>query len=256
VSLRTDFHAAYDELAPPMNGLPERLVQVVLAENPSRGKAERSISSFSVPVALVAVFLLIAMVAGILIGGRLIRDWSTFHNAEPAGSLPGELAQLEARPLLLPSLKSDDPCPTAPGSAIYFFGSGPAYGAAPLATYYSYRTGWGDYWKMEILMDADVNGLVLVRARDLRTHQPVIFVGPYSGGPEFGTDTVNGVVARQHLELVLDPSHPQLNEAGLQLMWEFVGGLASGYSACTFWQLDGSGFTETYVASGQSMNRP
>jgi hypothetical protein len=239
-----------------MHGLPQRLVQVVLAENPSRGRAARSISSFSVPAALVAVFLLIAMVAGILIGGRLIRDWSMFHSAEPAGRLPGELTQLEARPLLLPSVKGDDSCPTAAGTALYFFGSGPAYGAAPLATYYTYRTGWGDYWKMEILMDADVNGLVLVRARDLRTNQPVIFLGPYSGGPEFGTDTVDGVVASQHLELVLDPSHPQLNEAGLQLMWEFVGGLASGYSACTFWQVDGSGFTETYVASGQSMNRP
>ena len=252
MSLRTDVHAAFDELAPSMLGLSERVVQAAWIESPGR-RRERLKSRLRVPVSLVAVFLLIVMAAGILFGGRLVHDWNSFA---PAVTQPGELEQLEARPLQLPSVQGADPCPTTTGTAMYLYGSGPAYGGAPLATYYSYRTGWGDYWKMELLMDADVKGLVLVRARDLRTHQPVIFVGKYSGGREVGTDTVNGVVLSQHLELVLDTSRPELDEAGLQLMWNFVGGLANGYSACTLWQIDGRGFTETYVASGQSMNRP
>src|SRR4029077_11157240 len=41
VSLRTQIHSAFDEVAPTTFGLPERVVQTVLAEGPSRRRRER-----------------------------------------------------------------------------------------------------------------------------------------------------------------------------------------------------------------------
>jgi len=249
VSLRTDIHSAFDAVTPSTFGMPERVVDTVETELQLRRRHRRWYIRLRAPLSLVAVLLLLAMAIGVLVGGRVLQDWNTFLKSAPAGPQSSELAQLEARPMQMPYLKAGDPCPTSSPRAI-FYGSGPAYGGAPLASYYSYKTSWGDYWDMELVVDAGVKGLVLVRARDLRTNQPVIFVGPYSGGPAIGADTVDGKVVRQHLELVLDTSHPQLNEAGLQLVWSFIVGLANGYSACTGWQIDGHAFTETYVGSG------
>ena len=249
MSLRTDIHSAFDAVTPSTFGMPERVVDTVETELQLRRRHRRWYMRLRAPLSLVAVLLLLAMAIGVLVGGRVMQDWNAFQKSAPAGQWT-ELAQLESRPLHLPDMKAGDACPAgAPRVSIY--GSGPAYGGAPLASYYSHKTSWGDYWDIELVVDAGVKGLVLVRARDLRTNQPVIFVGAYAGGPGIGSDTVDGKVVRQHLELVLDTSHPQLDEAGLQLMWSFTAGLANGYSACTGWQIDGQGFTETYAASGE-----
>jgi len=244
MSLRADITSAYDEIAPPAPQLQAQIRMSVSAEARAASQSRRTrgpwMASLRGTMALVGALLVV----------RLILHWSFFNIRPAPPGQPSELAQLESRPLHLPDMKAGDACPAdAPRVSIY--GSGPAYGGAPLASYYSHKTSWGDYWDIELVVDAGVKGLVLVRARDLRTNQPVIFVGAYAGGPGIGSDTVDGKVVRQHLELVLDTSHPQLDEAGLQLMWSFTAGLANGYSACTGWQIDGQGFTETYAASGE-----
>jgi hypothetical protein len=250
VTLRSEIHAAIDDLAPSLGGMSERVVETVVAEGPARRRRERMLFRLRAPLSLVAAIVAIALVAAVLVGGRLIKDWNTFHNGALTGSVhQSELSQLEARPMNLPPVSAGEACPATSRTLPY--GTGPAYGGGPLASYSSFKTAWGDYWNDEVLVDSNVKGLVLVRALDLRTNQPVVFVGHYSGGPTIGTDTVGGKLTDQHRELVLDPNHPQLNEGGVQFMWSFVDGLAKGYSACTGWQVDGRGFTETWVSSGQ-----
>jgi len=89
VSLRTQIHSAFDEVAPPTHGLPERVVQTVLKENAGRRRRERLMLRLRVPLSLVAVFVLVALVVGVLIGGRLMQDWNSFHNSAPAGGVTG-----------------------------------------------------------------------------------------------------------------------------------------------------------------------
>jgi hypothetical protein len=251
VSLRSEIRAAIDEMAPSMGGLPERVVDTVLAEVPRRRRRDRMLFRMRAPLSLVAAIVAIALVAAVLVGGRLIQDWNQLHSSAPAGGVEQtQLTQLEARPLSLPIVSGTAPCPSTARAGVAY-GAGPAYGGGPLVSYSSYATAWGDYWDDELLLDANVKGLVLVRALDLRTNQSVVFVGPYGGGATVGTDVIGGKSTKQRGELVLDTGHPQLNEGGIQLMWSFREGLAKGYSACTGWQIDGSDFSETWVASGQ-----
>ncbi|HEY8801836.1 MAG TPA: hypothetical protein VIN00_02065, partial [Candidatus Dormibacteraeota bacterium] len=76
MSLRRDMHSAFDEIAPSTAGISERVVQTVLVENSSRQKRERMMFRLRGPMSLVAVFVLIAMVVGVLIAGRMIQDWN------------------------------------------------------------------------------------------------------------------------------------------------------------------------------------
>lgn len=207
------------------------------------------------PLSLVAVFVLIALVVGIFIGGRLVQDWNAFHNATPAGdAYRAELAQLEARPLHLSRLQASDPCPDGP-EANGLYGAGPVYGVPgwprPTTTVErngNFPTAWGTYFYQTYVTDAGRSGLVLVRAWDLRSDRPLIFIGNYAAGPLSGTDQVGGKSAEQHLEVVLDMSHPPSGVASArQLEWPVIVGLANGRSDCLAWQADGPDFTENWV---------
>ena len=89
---------------------------------------------------------------------------------------------------------------------------------------------------------------MLVRAWDLRSDRPLIFIGNYAAGPLSGTDQVGGKSVEQHLEVVLDMSHPPSGVASArQLEWPVIVGLANGRSDCLAWQADGPDFTENWV---------
>lgn len=243
MSLRTDFHGAYDELASPMHGLSERVVLVVLAENPSRRRAAGSISSFSFPAVLVAVFLLVALAVGVLIGGRLIQGWNSFHNSAPAGSsYQSEVAQLEAVPLRLPVIHTPADCTSGPYNSTGSFGSGPVYvDGGPAST-----SQWVLYYFNDAFAETNIAGPILVRARDLFTGAPVFFVGQYAAGPVVGTDTVDGVTYDQHLELLLDTSSASKVLATHKFDWKFIAGVPGNWSGSTGWQIDGIGFSEVF----------
>jgi hypothetical protein len=244
--VRQDIHSAFDEIAPSMAGLPERVVQTVLSEGSSRQRRERLMFRLRGPLSLVALFILVAMVVGVLIAGRLMQDWNAFHNAAPAGDArQAELAQLEARPLALPQLNAGDPCPETPINAAGLYGFGPVHGEMG----YNVSTAWGTYWYVAAVTDARLSALVLIRGRDLITSRPAIFVGQYATGPVLGTDTLDGKLVQQHLEAVVDTSHPSPSDRGAQdYTWPFTNGLAKGESGCTGWQIDTTGYaTETFV---------
>jgi hypothetical protein len=240
VSLRTDIHTAFDEVAPSTFGMPERVARIVVADLPERRRKERWSVRLRTPLSMVAVLLLLSIAVGVLVGGRIVRDWNAFTRPAPAG--PSELAQLETRPLLLPVLKARDQCPETPLNALPgglfpsgLYGQGPVY----LAGGSSVSDAWGTYWYLAAVTTTPVTGLVVIRARDLRTGQPVVFVGNWASGPIAGMDMVDGKSTAQHTELVFDRRHPPLNtiQAGT-VTWGFTGGLAAGASGCTGWQID------------------
>ena len=245
MSLRTEIHSAFDEVAPPTFGMPERVVQTVLTESPSRRRREQLILRMRVPLSLVAVFMLIALVVGLLIGGRLVQDWSSFHNGAPAGGgTQSVLAQLEARQLNLPTPATRLDCVSTPINLGGSIGKGPVF-ADPGGIWTI--TSWGNYFHNGAHADTNVSGPVLVRATDLFTRVPVVFVGQYAAGPVVGQDTVDGVVVEQHTELVFDTSNALKSSAGHKYAWPFTAGAPTSWSGSTGWQIDGVGFSDVFV---------
>ena len=251
MSLRTDIHTAFDDVAPPTFGLAERVVHTVVTDLPIRRSNERWFMRLRAPLSLVAVLLLLAMAVGMLIGGRVVQDWNAFNRPAPAGL--SERQQLEARPPVLYTLKAGDPCPETPLNGPYgglfpsgMYGSGPVYVVGGS----SVSDRWGTYWYLAAVTDQRVSGLVLVRAQDLRTGQPVVFVGNWATGAMLGTDTMNGNPAPQHFELLLDPRHAPLNTISSgTVTWGFTAGLASGASGCTGWQIDTTGYPTQVIVT-------
>jgi len=197
-----------------------------------------------VPLSLVAAFVLIALVVGVLIGGRLIHDWNAAHNSVPAGSGTNltELAQLESTPLNIPVLQPGDACPVdGPLDSKGRYGLGPAYGVGASPT----LNAWGAYWHVAVVIETRVKGLVLVRGRDLKTQQAILFGGANAYGP---VDPNN---PQMHAEMVVDmSSQPNLARTA-ELSFPVTTGLAKGYSDCVEFQIDGRGFTEHFVGGTQ-----
>jgi hypothetical protein len=244
VSLRTQIHSAFDEVAPPTFGLPERVVQTVLAEGPSQ-RRKRLMLRLRVPLSLVAVFVAIALVVGILVGGRFVQDWNLFRNSAPAGGGgQTQLAQLESRSLVLPTPASQFDCKSGPYNAAGSFGKGPVFGdGGGIST-----TSWGLYYHNLAYAETDITGPILVRASDIFTHEPVVFVGQYAAGPVAGHDTVDGVAVEQHTELVFDTGQASKNPGMHKFAWPFIAGVPHTWSQSTGWQIDGVGFSEVFVS--------
>ena len=198
-----------------------------------------------VPLALVAMFMLVALVVGVLVGGRLMQDWNPFHNSAPAGgSDRSQVAHLEAVPLRLPVFASKGDCKSGPFNSVHSFGPGPVYGdGGPLS-----QSTWGVYFSDVAYADNGVAGPILVRARDLFTGQQVVFVGEYAAGPVVGSDTVEGHTYDQHTELLLNTSTSDKQAVSHKFVWPFIAGAATSWSGSTGWQIDGIGFSEVFVS--------
>jgi hypothetical protein len=246
VSLRRDTHSAFDEIAPSMAGLSERVVQTVLTENSSRQRRERLMFRMRGPVSLVAVFALIAIVAAVLIGGRMIHDWNLFHNSAPArDSYQSQVAQLEAVPLRLPVFASLADCKSGPFNSAGSLGSGPVYGDGGQKS----SSTWGAYFSIVAYADTGIAGPILVRARDVVTGQQVVFVGQYAAGPVVGSDTFDGHTYDQHAQVLLNTSTSDKQAVGShKFVWQFMDGVPASWSGSTGWQIDGIGFSEVFVS--------
>jgi hypothetical protein len=213
------------------------------------------------PLSLVAVFVLITVVVAALVGARLVQDWNSFHNAGPAGTRQSQILQLESRPLHIPAVSSPADCVSGPFKAgSSSFGPGPVYTDGGIDA----GTSKAAYFHNRAFADTQIYGLVLVRARDLFTHEAVVFVGQYAVGPTVGTDTVNGELIQQHTELLLDPGSPSRNlelqfaQDPHKYTWVFTAtrpsslvqglpGSPTYWSSSTGWQIDGAGFSEVFL---------
>lgn len=248
-SLRRDIHSAFEVITPPLGGMPERVVQTVLADK-RRQRKERMVYRMRFPLALVAAVLLVA------VAGAAIITWNSLHNiASPVGQAPHvTVQQLEARALHIPATKSAADCHAGPfdnnGGG---FGSGPVY-ANPGP---SSSSAWGNYFHVFVYAHEPVSGPILVRAIHLFDTGPVVFVGPNAAGGQLGTDTVDGHTVDQHTEAVIvdptvsakDPGLPwNIPTGSVHFFWPLVSGEPKSSVYGTGWQIDGPGFSTTFLA--------
>jgi hypothetical protein len=233
VSLRSELHAAYDELGPEVAGLEERILVTVIRDRPRRAAWSVRLRA---PLSLVAVFVVIVVVAGSLVGGRLIADLRSYSAPHMPAAPLTPLQKLEARALHLQRLAPHAYCPQGPYDQNGDAGLGPLHMSGSSV---ELHTNWGFYYFDAMWADGPIQGPILVRARDLVTGQPVVFVGDYATGPSVGSDVVDGQDVQQHIELVIEtPASPYA--------WELTAGVQN-HADCEGWQFDGPGFTETIV---------
>lgn len=247
-SLRRDIHAAFEVIEPPLGGMPERVVETVLAENKRRKKGMTFRARMPLP--LVAAFVAVALVATVLIGNQLIQAWSAAHAPAPAGQVHlTSLQQLEARPIQLPRLKTPEDCVPGPYTSAGDWGSGPLFGYAGSAT----TTRWGEYFYTVLYTDKSITGPILVRVTNLLTGSPLAVVAPFAAGPALGTDVVDSAKVTQRTELALDEGHT--TSGGWQqgwpidhhrYVWDFMLGVSGTPPIAIGWQIDGLNFTETF----------
>lgn len=231
MSLRRDIHSAFEVITPPPGGMPERVVQTVLAEKNGRLRKERMVYRLRFSLALVAAVLLVAVAVA------AIMTWNSIHtaNVSPAGGVHlSSLQELEARPFSVPAMRMSDPCVEGPFDNNGRYGNGPAYGYGSSPT----STSWGQFWQLRVAISNQVTGLVLIRGRDLKTQQKVLWRGEKAAGP------------------VGDPTQPDLRtevvydmgsraSAG-ETLFPITSALKAGHSDCVGMQIDGSSFTETF----------
>ncbi len=254
MSLRRELHSAFDDIAPALGGMPERVVQTVLAENNARRRKERMLFRMRTPLSLVAVFVFIALIAAALVGGRLVQDWNSFQTSPGVHAPKSELQQLEERPLRIPLYSSLNQCTPGPYNAESSLGSGPVFMDGGSSTV----TVWGRYIYFDAYSDQQINGPILIRGRDLTKGIDMVFVGQFADGPVQGTDSVDGQSYEQRTEVVLSTSQTSAGGYGPisphRYVWDFIGGLPAaglgtgllGFGAG--WQIDGPNFTEILLA--------
>ena len=259
MSLRRDMHAAFDELLPNSTGMADRMVREASTADRRGAALARPMRVIRAPLALVAVLLLIALVVGVLAGGRLLADWKRFIKPSvPVGINITQLHQLEARGFDLPSVKGPDQCPPTTSGVNGWWGKSPVYVHSWISSGYipPVSTSWGLYFQFHAESDAALTGPLLVRARDLVSGRDLMFVGQHATGPTSGTDNVNGTEVVLRPELALDADHPPAAAMEGFVPWGFDVGISApggrtsatiGPPFCTGWQVDGRDFTETFV---------
>ena len=260
MSLRAQIHSAIDEVAPADPSLPREMVALVRSHEGRMPGRPLGIRRWSVPArrfaSLVAAVLVIVLMVGLVLTGRLFRDQGTLGTA-PHTVDQALISQLRERPLVLPTVQAGAVCPDGPYTPFHQFdpwwgyGSGPVYSEGSGTTYGTAR---GTYFETIYSSDAGISGPALVRARDLQTNQTVVFVQPdnYNSGTPIGktvgVDTVIGQVVQLHAELLLDPSRESVEG------WQVIQGLPKGSSGCIGFQINGfspagKAFTEVFVVS-------
>ena len=242
-NLRRDIHSAFEVIEPPLGGMPERVVQTVLAEKNGRLRKEKMVYRLRISLALVAAVLVVA------VGAAAVITWNSLHQANfaPAGGgvHTATLQQLEARPVDLPTIGPTAACPQNLGTNTLGFalGGGPVYadGNNPIPT------AWGNYFDIPYFTSANLTGLVLIRGRDIRASTgSVVFVGQYAAGKVVGTDP-DRAAGTQYSEAVLDVSHPHGVKVRGTYGWTVRQGLPQSASQCFGFQIDGSDFTERFT---------
>ena len=214
---------------------------------------------------MVAATLIVVLMAAVVVGPRVWRDWNASLNRP--GIREVELKRLEAKPLELPTMAADGRCPVgpfmpAPSTAhigpVDLIGLGPVYIAGVSGKdAHALQTSWGTYLYVIYTVPAHYSGRVLIRARDLKTNQPVVFAhnprdepGAGTGtGDLAGTDLLYDQRVQQFTEYVLDTGKLHANLPSWWPYDESMHGFPRGSSLCIGYQVDGPGFTEWFVAN-------
>jgi hypothetical protein len=240
-NLRRDIRAAFEVIEPPLGGMPERVVQTVLAERNGRLRKEKMAYRLRISLALVAAVLVVA------VGAAAVITWNSLHNANvtPAGQVHlTSLQALESRQVDLPRISTTAACPyTATStSAPYDFGTGPVFAdGGP-----QINTSWGYYYDV-IWFTPQNSGPVLIRGRDLQSDLGVVFVDEFATGPVIGTDAIGAQPVQQHGEEALQGKPPAIDTRG-RVMWHVRQGIGKSFAGCVGFQIDGANFSEKIIA--------
>jgi hypothetical protein len=271
MSLRADIHAALDEVSPSAPSLAGQLDAFIR----DQGKDRRAWSPrpgwparLRGATSMIAALLVIVLVAGVVVGGRVWHDWNAYQ-AQLA--MQADLAKLEAKPLLaLTTIKPGAECPAGPlvdvpqdtPGSIVAFGSGPLY--AEWGKKYAI-TSWGTWTATYFYIAPRASGPMLVRARDLVTGQRVAFAlapelvntpidrvtfgdGMPTGDMIVRQDTVLERTIQGHSELFIGPAlFAVARKKGDFLGGYIFMGYPKGTSGCVSYQVDGPNFTEVLV---------
>jgi hypothetical protein len=278
MSLRADIHAALDEVSPPAPSLASELdafIREQSSERRARVTAHGWPARLRGATSMVAALLVIVLVAGVVVGGRVWRDWNTYQIQQ---ATKADLAKLEAKPLLpLVTIQPGAECPSGPlvdapqdtPGSIVAFGRGPFY--AEWGKTYAI-TSWGTWTATYFYIAPRASGPMLIRARDLVTGQRVAFAlapdlvntplnhvtfgdGIPTGDIIIDHDKVLQRTVRGYSELFIDPS---LFAAAARKGDYLSGYMFMGYpkgtfgynvhtTACVSYQVDGPNFTEVLV---------
>lgn len=264
MSLRTQIHDAIDEVAPPAPQLEQRVADFVFASPQRRATARRRLDwtrRFRGLTTLVAAALVLVLVSGLFVAGRIWRDL----NAPPPTINQAALKTLEGRPLNFLPVPPGSQCPVTPVS-LYGGGVGLAVGSGPLALIdkeAQQTTTWGAWAVYSFAVYPYPTGPVLIRATDLERNAQVVFakspLGPsliMPAGRVVGTDELSGRNVQMRSEAVFQlglPPSPGTKSAPFKYLPLFVmvGVHATG-SNCIGLRFDGQNFTETIVVDFSS----
>jgi hypothetical protein len=267
MSLRVQIHEAIDDVTLPAPALESKITALVFAERrrtPVLVRIRRPslwTPRFRGTATVIAALLVLALIAGLVFGGRLLRDL----RSSPAPAInQGELKKLEARPLVaMPPMSASGECPVGPLSTDFI--GNPAIGDGPMRTHIGmpsvYNTDWGRWNITYFVVSPTTKGLFLVRARDLQSGETVFFAGNISGVPDAqmgrsvfagtiaGHDSVEGQSFPMFTELVVDASAPSdwQKTTYKAPQWGAYVGYPKAAGGCVFFQVDYDGATETYV---------
>jgi hypothetical protein len=261
MSLRAEIHEAIDEVSPPAPALEGAVVARLEALGKGLGAATHGVPHWPAwtgrlrgAMGLVAAAAVVALVAGLLLGGRYLRDL----NAPPRTVSQTELQSLESRPLHYPTVPAGAACPyTAPSlhESGMVIGPGPVYLSDREAWS---RSSWGNWVALTFVYKPQTPGLVLIRAGDLKTDHDLVFAqyplaptGIAAVGHVVGTDQVLDRTVQVRSEAAFhDTAHTTpLNQHGQRAEYIVLIGLENGASPCMGFQIDGPNFTENFVAS-------
>ena len=253
MSLRTQIHDAIDDVSPAAPTLERRVTSFVVGGERERKRPEwKQRRRLVAPLGVIAVGVVLALVAGIFIGGHLS---SKPNSPEPAVG-QAELQALESRPVNYPAVAAGGPCPKSPEVLRNFgmaFGDGPVFMAN---ANWLQSTDWGAWYSLLFAYEWRQDGLVLVRARDLQSNAEVGFatypLAPTGvvavGAP---VETVNAVGHKVQLRsgaAFRDPPHTApMDSMGDLPPLLVLQGLQKGSSGCIGFQVDGPDFTENFV---------
>jgi hypothetical protein len=271
VSLRAEIHDALDEVSPAAPHLELRVTRLILEQGREprvvTRRAGRTVWTrrFRGAGALVAAALLLVLIGGLILEGRMLRDMSI----PPPAINQAQLKKLETRSLQFPVVKAGDPCPVSPltdvsahGGIPLAFGTGPVY-STPLLIDTS--TIWGTWMSLSLEVDNTmVSGLVLVRAKDLQTGESVVFARyPFSqvgdpgrgiaAGPVLGSQVVQQETVQLHPAVVIDTSRVYAGtRKGDWPIYKSSMGVPKAATGCLGLQvdgvlIDGTTFTELVV---------
>jgi len=268
MSLRAEMHAAIDEVAPPAPTLASRVEAFVLADEMDRSARPYRGRPVAMPfrgmVAVLAAALVVVLMAGFVLSGRIWRDWNNWAN-RPTPINHTLLKQLEARPLSLPIIATGAGCPLGPlvqtphssgmGPLSYGDGLGPVYSEG---SGQRYVTSWGTYILTSYVVVPNYSGLILIRARDLQTNQVLVFADyplfdnfhpGMPTGEMVGTDQLFDRPVQRYTELAIQPQNMFRDPAGWWPTAMMLQGFPTGASGCIGFQVDGADFTEQFVVS-------